>query len=104
MLRRLPNAMNKVNYENMAVFHPGYYVKDFLSETGMSQHELAKRSNTTKKTISELVNGKIDLNDNLINGLSLVSGTSKLLWRNLNNRYQQDKKKIDEQSKSNETL
>ncbi|RRG03118.1 MAG: helix-turn-helix domain-containing protein [Lactobacillus sp.] len=70
----------------------------------MSQHELAKRLNTTKKTISELVNGKIDLNDNLINGLSLVSETSKLLWRNLNNRYQQDKQKIDEQSKSNETL
>ncbi|MCH4165448.1 MAG: hypothetical protein LKF37_11815 [Lentilactobacillus diolivorans] len=65
---------------------------------------MAKRLNTTKKTISELVNGKIDLNDNLINGLSLVSETSKLLWRNLNNRYQQDKQKIDEQSKSNETL
>lgn len=90
--------MNKVKNETTVAFHPGYYVKEYLSETGMNQHELAKRLNTTEKTVSELVNGKIDLNNNLINGLSLVLGTSKSLWENLDKAYQRDKLKIREQN------
>lgn len=90
--------MNKMKNETIVAFHPGYYVEGFLSETGMNQHELAKRLNTTDETVNKLVNGNIDLNDHLINGLSLVLGTSKVLWENLDKTYRQNKQRIDSTS------
>ena len=53
--------MNKVEHDNIIAFHPGYVIKDILEGEGMSQDELSKRLGTSAKTVSKLINGKIDL-------------------------------------------
>lgn len=79
---------NVVSNGTLVAFHPGYYVKQYLSSQGMKQSELADRLGTSEKTISNLVNGKIEkLSPELIRGLALSFGTSEILWKNLNERY-----------------
>lgn len=84
-----------IKNQNQIIFHPGYYVKEFLDETGMSQYQLAKELNVTEKTVNQLVNEKLDLTDQLINKLSSVLGTSKTLWENLNAQYLKERSKIE---------
>ncbi|WP_143462972.1 hypothetical protein [Levilactobacillus enshiensis] len=63
----------------------------------MNQRELADRLNTTEKKISELVNGNILLDDELIDGLSLALGTSTTLWKNLNEKYLTTKRQVEQE-------
>lgn len=79
--------MNQKYNENLIAFHPGYYVKEYLTDQGMKQSELAERLNTSEKNISNLVNGKIDIDDALAEDLAVALGTSSTLWKNLNDRY-----------------
>ncbi|GBG94011.1 toxin/antitoxin system, Antitoxin component [Ligilactobacillus salitolerans] len=91
--------MNKTSYDNLAAFHPGYYIKEYLADQGMNQKELADRLNTNEKTVSQLVNGKINLNAELEIGLSLALGTSQQLWHDLNQRYLKVKAEIEFQTR-----
>ena len=70
--------MNKIEYEELIAFHPGYYVKDYIEDQGITQEELAKRLQTTPKYVSDLVNGRINLTDEMVLKLSIVFGTSPL--------------------------
>ena len=76
--------MNKIEYQELIAFHPGYYVKDYIDELGITQEELSKRLQTTPKYVSDLVNGRINLTDEMVLKLSIVFGTSTKLWLNLN--------------------
>lgn len=98
--------MNKEYNENLIAFHPGYYIKKYLSNQGMKQSELAERLNTSEKNISNLVNGKIGMDDKMAESLALVLGTSSTLWKNLNSKYLQAKDKInkDRQLKKEEII
>lgn len=87
--------MNKIEYEELIAFHPGYYVKDYIEDQGITQEELAKRLQTTPKYVSELVNGKINLTDEMILKLSIVFGTSTTMWLNLNQKYIEKKLEIE---------
>lgn len=87
--------MNKIEYQELIAFHPGYYVKDYIDELGITQEELAKRLQTTPKYISDLVNGRINLTDEMVLKLSIVFGTSTKLWLNLNQKYIEKKLEIE---------
>lgn len=87
--------MNKIVYQELITFHPGYYVKDLIEDLAMTQDELAKRLQTTSKTVSDLVNGKINLTDEMAMKLSIVFGTSVNMWLNLNKTYIEKKIEID---------
>lgn len=87
--------MNKIEYQELIAFHPGYYVKDYIDEQGITQEELAKRLQTTPKYISDLVNGRINLTDETVLKLSIVFGTSTKLWLNLNQKYIEKKLEIE---------
>ena len=58
--------MNKIEYEELIAFHPGYYVKNYIEEQGITQEELAKRLQVTPKYVSDLVNGRINLTDEMV--------------------------------------
>ncbi len=90
--------MLKVSNENLIAFHPGYYIKKYLDDQNMNQRELADRLNTNEKTVSQLINGKIDLDGKLIAGLALVLGTSESVWKNLNDKYFEIKSQIEKQN------
>jgi len=87
--------MNKIEYQELIAFHPGYYVKDYIDEQGITQEELAKRLQTTPKYISDLVNGRINLTDEMVLKLSIVFGTSTKLWLNLKQKYIEKKLEIE---------
>jgi len=89
--------MLKISSEKSIAFHPGYYIKQYLADQGMNQRELADRLNTTEKKVSELVNGHILLDDELIEGLSLALGTSTNLWQNLNEKYLVTKRQVEQE-------
>lgn len=84
-------------------FHPGYYIAGIIEDMGISQTEFATRLGTTGKTLSQLVNGQINLSNELAKKLSVMMGTSIELWLNLQNTYDQkvieieQEKELDEQ-------
>lgn len=87
--------MNKVFYEEIAAFHPGYYIKELLEEEEMSQEDLAKRLQTSGKNVSDLLHGKINLTDEMALRLATVFQTSVSLWLNLNQSYIEKKLEIE---------
>lgn len=91
-----------ISYEEIIAFHPGYYVKEIIEDLAMTQDELAKRLDTSAKTVSELVNGNINLSYELANKLSIVFGTSSDMWVNLNNTYLQKKLEIENRKRQDE--
>ncbi|MFA7674189.1 MAG: HigA family addiction module antitoxin [Clostridia bacterium] len=79
--------MNKIEYEEILTFHPGYYVNDIINDMEISQKEFAMRLDTSSKNISELVNGQIELSKEMALKLSSMTGTSLDLWLNLQKTY-----------------
>lgn len=90
--------MNKIEYEELIAFHPGYYIKDYIEELGITQEELAKRLQTTPKYVSDLVNGRINLTEEMVLKLSIVFGTSTTMWLNLNKKYIEKKLEIEKRA------
>lgn len=91
-----------LKYEELIAFHPGYYVKDYIEDQGITQEELAKRLQTTPKYVSDLVNGRINLTDEMVLKLSIVFGTSTAMWLNLNQKYIEKKIEIEKRIQLNE--
>lgn len=40
---------NYVEYKNQIAFHPGYYIKEYIDELGLTQEDFANRLGTTPK-------------------------------------------------------
>jgi HTH-type transcriptional regulator/antitoxin HigA len=94
--------MNKIEYKELIAFHPGYYVKDYIDDQGITKEELAKRLQTTPQYVNDLVNGRISLTDEMATRLSDVFGTSVTLWRNLNKSYNEKKAEIEQRMQTDE--
>ena len=84
---------NNVEYKNIIAFHPRYYIQETIEDLEMTQEEFAIRLGTSAKTISKLVNGEINLSNDIADKLSNMFGTSIDLWLNLQITY--EKKKIE---------
>lgn len=80
---------NVIEYKDLMAFHPGYYVADIKDDMGISQAEFATRMGTTPKTLSQLVNGQINISNDLAKKLSNMMGTSVEVWLNLQSAYDQ---------------
>ena len=74
-------------------FHPGYYITEIIEDMGITQAEFAMRMGTTPKTLSLLVNGQINLSNDLIKKISSMLGNSVEFWLNLQKSY--DEKVIE---------
>ena len=94
--------MTKIQYEELIAFHPGYYLKRYIENQGITQEELAKRLQTTPKYVSDLVNARINLTDEMALKLSLVCDTSVTMWLNLNQKYIEKKLLIEKRIKLDE--
>ena len=94
--------MNKIEYQELIAFHPGYYIKDYLDDFGITQEELAKRLEDTPNYISDLVNGRINLTDEMVLKLATAFGTSTKLWLNLNQTYIEKKLEIEKRIRIDE--
>lgn len=81
---------NRIEYNELYTFHPGYYIFEIIEDMKMSQAEFAIRMGTTPKTISKLVNGQCNLSDDLAQKLSVMLGTSIEVWLNLQTKYNKE--------------
>ncbi len=91
-----------VKYNNLYAFHPGYFVKQIIEDEGVTQDEFAARLGVTPKTLSELVNGKINLSKEVASALSSMLGTSVDMWLNLQKSYVEHLLEIEERQKIDE--
>ena len=78
---------NYIEYNDTIVFHPGYYVKEIVDESGLTQEDFAKRLDTTPKNLSLLIRGEQNLSIDIAMKLSRMIGTSVSYWLNLQNAY-----------------
>lgn len=78
---------NMKKYNEKIAFHPGYYVKEIVDESGLTQEDFAKRLGTTPKNLSVLINGDQSLSIDMAAKLSRMLGTSIAFWLNLQKEY-----------------
>ncbi len=78
---------NYIEYNDTLAFHPGYYIKEIIDESGLTQEDFAKRLDTTPKNLSLLVRGEQSLSIDIAMKLSRMIGTSVNYWLNLQNSY-----------------
>lgn len=78
---------NYIEYNDKIAFHPGYYIKEIVDESGLTQEDFAKRLDTTPKNLSLLIRGEQSLSIDISMKLSRMVGTSVYYWLNLQNAY-----------------
>lgn len=78
---------NYMEYNDTIAFHPGYYIKEIVDESGLTQEDFAKRLDTTPKNLSLLIRGEQSLSIDIAMKLSRMIGTSVTYWLNLQNAY-----------------
>lgn len=78
---------NYIEYNDTIAFHPGYYIKEIVDESGLTQEDFAKRLDTTPKNLSLLIRGEQSLSIDIAMKLSRMIGTSISYWLNLQNAY-----------------
>lgn len=78
---------NYIEYNDSIAFHPGYYIKEIVDESGLTQEDFAKRLGTTPKNLSLLIRGEQSLSIDIAMKLSRMIGTSVKYWLNLQNGY-----------------
>lgn len=87
------------------VYHPGYYLKEYLEEAQLTQDEFAKRLGISGKQISLILAGNASITPEIAYKISKLIGTSVELWLNLQSNYDvwkiklQDKENFEEEKK-----
>lgn len=76
-----------VEYKDRIAFHPGYFIKEIIESSGLTQEDFAKRLDTTPKNLSMLVRGEQRLSNDIAMKLSRLTGTTIGYWLNLQKAY-----------------
>lgn len=78
---------NYIEYNDTIAFHPGYYIKEIVDESGLTQEDFAKRLDTTPKNLSILIRGEQSISIDIAMKLSRMLDTSVIYWLGLQNAY-----------------
>lgn len=78
---------NYIIHEDRVAFHPGYYIKEIVDDSGLTQEDFAKRLGTTPKNLSVLIRGDQNLSIDIAAKLSRMVGTSIEYWLNLQQAF-----------------
>lgn len=87
--------MNNIEHNNIRTFHPGYYIKDIIEEDETTQEDFASRLGMTAKHLSDLINGKSSMTNEIAKKLSLMLGTSPQVWLSLQSKYDEKRTEIE---------
>ena len=74
---------NYIEYNDKIAFHPGYYIKEIIDDSGLTQEDFAKRLGTTPKNLSILIRGEQSLSIDIATKLSRLLGISLTYWLGL---------------------
>lgn len=78
---------NYVEYNDKIAFHPGYYLKEIVDQSGLTQEDFAKRLGTTPKNLSILIRGEQSLSIKMAYRLARMLGTTIGFWLGLQQAY-----------------
>lgn len=78
---------------------PGETLQEILEERGLSQAELAERTGRPKKTINEIINGKVAITPETALQLERVLGIRASFWNNLERQYREALARIEEEDR-----
>ena len=90
---------NYIEYNDKIAFHPGYYLKELVDESGLTQEDFAKRLGTTPKNLSILIRGEQSLSIDVATKLSRMLGTTIAYWLNLQQAYDEKLAEIQSEKK-----
>ena len=85
---------------------PGATIKEQLNDRNMSQKEFAARMDLSEKHVSKLINGEVQLTQEVALRLEMVLGVPAKFWNNLEAIYREKiiKVKAENAMKSDEVL
>lgn len=86
--------MNKIENGNTIVFHPGYYIKEYIDEMGFTKKGFASLLGVTPNTLNKLVSGDIKLTTDIAFKLSEMLGTSMEVWLNIQKTFDESTQKL----------
>ena len=69
------------------VFHPSFYIKEYIEELEITQDEFSKRLGISGKQVSLILKEDANITPDIALKLSLLMGTSVELWLNLQSNY-----------------
>jgi addiction module HigA family antidote len=92
--------MDRLSEDPRTVLHPGETVLEYLGAHEWSQSELARRSDLTPKTISEICNSKAPITPATALAFEKVLGRPAHFWLNLQRRYDEAQARTKESERS----
>lgn len=95
---------DQISLESSAVPHPGAMVQEYLEHNGWSQRDLARRTDLTPKTISEICNGKAPITPTTALAFEKVLRRPAHLWLNFQRQFDEAQARHKESAKSGEWL
>lgn len=98
--------MIKNEYKSSILIHPGVHIKNIIEDMEINQEEFAKRLGVAPKTVSQIVNGKANISNDVAQKLSTMHGTSVGVWINLQKSYDEkiSEQKIQDDLKNDEEV
>lgn len=78
---------------------PGNTISDLLKERAWNQRELSKRLGLSPKLVSQLIEGKIALTENIAERLAATLGSTISFWMNRENGYRASLAKLKQEKK-----
>ena len=68
---------------------PGYTIKEQLTDRGIAQEEFATKMGMSQEDLSKLINGEIQLTNDMAVKLETVLGIEASFWNNLEAIYRE---------------
>lgn len=87
------------NFLPMIAIPPGESIKEYLEALSMTQTELAARLGITTKHLNNIISGNSPITYETALKLEIVIGPSAEFWINLEQNYQLDKARLEEEKK-----
>lgn len=93
------SAGNKYVFEPDYATPPGQTLREVMESLGMSQTELAKRTDLTVQSLNRIFKGTQPITYESANRLELATGVSASMWNNLEAQYREQLAKIHERDR-----
>lgn len=77
---------------------PGETLKELLEDRGMSQKDFAQRMDMSENYINKLINGEVQLTNDVALRLEMVLGIRVHFWNNLESIYREKLIKVEEEN------
>ncbi len=90
--------------KNTVAIPPGYTIKEQLEIKGMMQKDFAQRMDLSEKHISHLINGKVELTQDVALRLEYVLGIPAGFWNNLEAIFREKLLKVKQENELEEEI